>query len=81
MHFTNIKFLPLRGEIDASNWLRDGAKLLHVNHDWNNRRAVESSYIKSYSNLNGMKSTIGIDNFSAKIVLESIRKLHPLPST
>ena len=59
----------------------DGAKLLHINHNWNNRLAVESSYIKSYSNFNGMKSTLGIDKFSAKIVLESIRKLHPLPST
>ena len=56
----------------------DGAKLLHINHNWNNRLAVESSFIKYFDNFNGMKSTLGIDHFSAKLVLESINKLHPI---
>ena len=68
-----------RGFMHQIDW--EGAKLLHINHNWNDRVAVESSYIKSYSNFNGMKSTLGIDKFSAKIVLDSIRKLHPLPSS
>jgi len=65
------------GVMHQINW--EGSKLLHVNHNWNNRLAVESSYIKSFPNFNGMKSTLGIDKFSAKLVLDSIPKLHPLP--
>ena len=59
------------------NWA--GSKLLHINHNWNDRLAVESSFIKSFSNFNGMKSTLGIDKFSARMVIDSIPKLHPLP--
>ena len=65
------------GVMHQINW--EGSKLLHINHNWNNRLAAESSYIKSFPNFNGMKSTLGIDQFSAKLVLDSIPKLHPLP--
>ena len=71
--------LEKHGIMHNIDW--DGAKLLHINYNWNNRLAVESSYIKSFDNFNGMRSTIGIDKFSAKIVLESIPKLHPLPQS
>ena len=64
------------GDPHQIDW--EGSKLLHINHNWNHRLAVESSLIKSFDNFNGMKSTMGIDHFSAQMVLQSISKLHSL---
>ena len=38
------------GSMHRIDW--EGAKLLHINHNWNNRLAVESSLIKTCSNFN-----------------------------
>ena len=59
----------------------EGSNLLHINHNWYTRLAIESSYIKCFPNFNGMRSTMGIDRFSAKMLLDSIHPLHPLPTT
>ena len=53
----------------------DGAKLIHKNFDWYNRLVLESSLIKTSPNFNGMKSTLGIDSFSAKLVVNSVPNL------
>ena len=55
------------------NW--EGARLLHANQDWHNRLIIESSLIKTFENFNGMRSTLGIDHFSAKLVIESLQNL------
>ena len=54
----------------------EGAKLIHSSFDWCNRLVIESSFIKTLPNFNGMKSTLGIDHYSAKLVLDSISNLN-----
>ena len=77
LYFTvNIVQYVQYGNPHQIDW--KGSKLLHINYNWNHRIAVESSFIKSFDNFNGMKSTLGIDQFSAQMVLQSISKLHPL---
>ena len=64
------------GSMHQIDW--EGAKLLYINENWNNRLAYESSCIKCLENFNGMSSTLGIDQFSAKMVLQSNSKTHPI---
>ena len=52
------------------------SKLLHANNCWYNRLVIESSLIKTYPNFNSMKSTLGIDHYSAKLVVNSIPNLN-----
>ena len=61
------------GREHSINW--DGAKLIHKNSNWYNRLIVESSLIKTSENFNGMKSTLGIDSYSAKMVVNSLPNL------
>ena len=62
-----------QGKAHDIDW--EGAKMLHSSHNWNHRLIIESSLIKSFHNFNGMSSTLGIDNYSAKLVLDSIPNL------
>ena len=74
-----METLDKEGVMHQIDW--DGAKLLHINHNWYNRLVTESSYIKYFPNFNSMKSTLGIDSFSAKLLLDSIRTPNPHPIT
>ena len=58
----------------AIDW--ESAKLLHASNNWYDRLVVESSLIKNYPNFNGMQSTLGIDQFSSKLVVQSIPNLN-----
>ena len=62
-----------QGKAHNIDW--EGAKMLHSSHNWNHRLVIESSLIKSFQNFNGMSSTLGIDNYSAKLVVDSIPNL------
>ena len=55
------------------NW--EGAKLMHTSFNWHNRLVIESSLLKCFPNFNNMKSTLGIDQYSAKLVVDSIPNL------
>ena len=61
------------GSMHNINW--DQASLVHMESNWFNRLIIESSLIKCLPNFNGMKSTLGIDQFSAKIVINSVPNL------
>ena len=61
------------GSMHNIKW--DEAKLIHVNSNWYDRLIIESSLIKCLPNFNGMNSTLGIDQFAAKLVLNSIHNL------
>ena len=61
------------GSMHNFDW--NGAELLCREPNWYNRLVLESSLIKTSPNFNGMKSTLGIDHFSAKLVINSVPKL------
>ena len=69
-----IETLENNGTAHNIDW--EGAKLLHANNCWYNRLVIESSLIKTYPNFNSMKSTLGIDHYSAKLVVNSIPNLN-----
>ena len=59
------------------DWGNSG--ILFKSDNWYERLIVESAYISTKPNFNNMRSTLGIDNFSAKIVLNSLPKINSAP--
>ena len=47
------------------------SRLFFKSNDWYIRLVVESSCINTCQNFNNMRSTLGIDNFSANIIFNS----------
>ena len=61
-------------DIDWSN-----AKLLYSEDDWYRRLVLESSCMAICPNFNNMRSTLGIDQFSARLILKSRPELDLAP--
>ena len=57
----------------------ENSRIVHPSSNWYVRLVIESSLIKTLPNFNGMKSTLGIDHFSAKLVRESLPNLNLNP--
>ena len=53
----------------AINW--EGAHIVYKSNDWHSRLMVETSCIFARESFNRMKSTLGVDNFSANLILNS----------
>ena len=51
------------------NW--EGAHIVYKSNNWHSRLMVETSCIFARDSFNRMKSTLGVDSFSANLVLNS----------
>ena len=57
----------------------ENARFIYNEDDWYRRLVLESSYMAIYSNFNNMRSILGIDQFSVRLILKSHPELDAAP--